>query len=130
MGFDMTIMKVRKQSVDEILQKYYSKCLDELPYEAFEELERKPGSVSFESRLNVFSEIEDSLPYANEKFVFLSKENYELMLIHCKEKISKFQSDNTPEDDWNYDWYKELLCWFQSFVPDWDHDAIIYEYNC
>ena len=29
MGFDMTLMKVNKQSVDEILNKYYSKCLDD-----------------------------------------------------------------------------------------------------
>lgn len=35
MGFDVTLMRANKQSVEEILDKYYSKCLDDLPYEAF-----------------------------------------------------------------------------------------------
>lgn len=130
MGFDMTLMKVNKQSVDEILNKYYSKCLDDLPYEAFEELEKKSGSVSYEARMNLFAGIEDKLPYANEKYVYLTKENYELMLAHCQKKISKYQLDNTSEDDWGYDWYKKLLVWFQSFEPDWEEDLIIYEHNC
>lgn len=130
MGFDMTLMKTKKKLVEEILDKYYSKCLDDLPYEAFEELEKKSGSVLFESRLNVFAEIEDRLPYANEKYVYLTKENYELMYIHCKNKISQYQYDNVSEDDWDYGWYKKLLSWFQSFTPDWNSDVIIYEHNC
>ena len=72
MGFDMTLMRVKKQSVEEILSKYYSKCLDDLPYDAFEELEEKSGSILFESRLAVFAEIEDKLPYANEKYAYLT----------------------------------------------------------
>ena len=130
MGYDMVLLRAKKRSVEEILNKYYSKCLDDLPYEAFEELEKKSGSVLFESRLNVFAEIEDRLPYVNEKYVYLTKENYELMYAHCKEKISKYQSDNTSEDDWDYDWYMKLFGWFQSFEPDWSEDVIIYEYNC
>ena len=130
MGFDMTLMKVNKQSVDEILNKYYQKCLDDLPYEAFEELGKKSGSVLYEARMNLFAGIEDKLPYANEKYVYLTKENYELMLTHCQEKISKYQLDNASEDDWDYDWYKKLLVWFQSFKPDWEEDLIIYEHNC
>lgn len=118
MGYDMYLMKAKRRSVEEILNKYYSKCLDDLPYEALEELENKSGSILFESRLNVFAEIEDKLPYANEKYVYLTKENYELMYAHCKEKISKYQSDSTSEDDWDYGWYKKLLSWFQSFTPD------------
>lgn len=57
MGYDMTLLKARKQSVEEVLNKYYSKCLDDLPYDAFEELEKKSGSVLYESRLDVFAEI-------------------------------------------------------------------------
>lgn len=130
MGFDMTLMRVKKQSVDEILNKYYSKCLDDLPYEAFEELEKKSGSVLYESRMNVFAEIENKLPYANEKYVYLTKENYDLMFTHCRDKLFKYQSDNTSEDDWDYDWYMKLFGWFQSFEPDWNEDVIIYEHNC
>ena len=130
MGYDMVLLRAKKRSVEEILNKYYSKCLDDLPYEAFEELEKKAGSILFESRLNVFAEIEDELPYANEKYVYLTKENYELMLAHCKDKISQYQSNNVSEDDWDYGWYKKLLTWFESFVPDWNKDVIIYEHNC
>lgn len=130
MGFDMTLMRVKKQSVDEILNKYYSKCLDDLPYEAFEELEKKSGSVLYESRMNVFAEIENKLPYANEKYVYLTKENYDLMFTHCRDKLFKYQPDNTSEDDWDYDWYMKLFGWFQSFEPDWNEDVIIYEHNC
>lgn len=130
MGFDMTLMRVKKQSVDEILNKYYSKCLDDLPYEAFEELEKKSGSVLYESRMNVFAEIGNKLPYANEKYVYLTKENYDLMFTHCRDKLFKYQSDNTSEDDWDYDWYMKLFGWFQSFEPDWNEDVIIYEHNC
>lgn len=130
MGYDMVLLRAKKRSVEEILNKYYSKCLDDLPYEAFEELEKKSGSILFESRLNVFAEIEDELPYANEKYTYLTKEHYELMLAHCKDKIYQYQSNNVSEDDWDYEWYKKLLTWFESFVPDWEEDVIIYEHNC
>lgn len=126
----MILLKAKKQSLDEILDKYYSKCLDDLPYEAFEELEKKQGTVLYKSRLNMFAEIEDKLPYANEKYAYLTKEHYGLMYIHCKEKISQYQSNNVSEDDWDYEWYKKLIAWFESFVPDWNEDIIIYEYNC
>lgn len=130
MGFDMTLMKVKKTSLDEILNKFYSKCLDDLSYEAFEELKNKSGSMLYEARMNVFAEIEDRLPYANEKYAYLTKEYYELMYTHCKDKIEQYQSNNTSQDDWNYDWYNKLLAWFESFVPNWDDDVIIYEHNC
>lgn len=130
MGYDMYLLRVKKQSVEESLDKYYSKCLDDLPYEAFEELKNKSGSVLFESRLNVFAEIKNRLPYANETYAYLTKEDYGLMYAHCREKISKYQSDNVSEDDWDYDWYKKLLTWFESFVLNWDEDVIIYEYDC
>lgn len=41
MGYDMTLLRVKKQSVEEILNKYYSNSLDDLPYDVFEELEKK-----------------------------------------------------------------------------------------
>lgn len=130
MGYDMTLLRVRKQSVDEILNKYYSKCLDDLPYEAFEELEKKSGSVLYESRMNVFAEIEDNLPYANEKYTYLTKEHYELMLKHCKEKIAQYQSEGDNKNEWEYGWYENLLCWFEIFLVNWDKDVIIYTHNC
>lgn len=130
MGYDMTLLRVKKKSVDEILNKYYSKYLYDLPYEAFKELEKMSGSVLYEARMNIFAEIEDNLPYANEKYAYLTKEHYELMYTHCKDKISQYQSNNITEDDWDYGWYKKLLTWFESFVPDWNEDVIIYEHNC
>lgn len=130
MGFDMTLMRAKKQSVEEILDKYYSKCLDDLPYEAFEELEKKSGSILYEARMNVFAEIEDKLPYANEKYAYLTKEHYELILKHCKEKIAQYQSEGDSKNEWEYGWYENLLRWFEIFIVDWDKDVVIYEYNC
>lgn len=130
MGYNMYLLKAKRQSVEEILDKYYKKCIDDLPFDAFEELENKSGSVLFESRLNVFTEIEDRLPYANEKYVYLTKENYKLMYAHCKEKISQYQSESDSKNEWEYGWYKKLFSWFQSFTPDWENDVIIYEHDC
>lgn len=130
MGFDMTLMRVKKQSVEEILDKYYSKCLDDLPYEAFEELEKKSGSILYEARMNVFVEIENKLPYANEKYACLTKEHYELILKHCKEKIAQYQSEGDSKNEWEYGWYENLLRWFEIFIADWNEDVIIYEHNC
>ena len=52
------------------------------------------------------------------------------MYTYCKDKIYKYQLSNVSEDDWDYGWYKKLLTWFESFVPNWDEDVIIYEHNC
>lgn len=130
MGYDMYLLKAKRQSVEEILDKYYEKCIDNLQFDAFEELEKKSGSILFESRMNVFKDIEDKLPYAHEKYVYLTRENYELISSHCRDKIAQYQSENVSKDEWEYGWYENLLCWLQSFVPDWDNDVIIYEHDC
>lgn len=36
MGYDMYLLKAKRKSVEEILDKYYEKCIDNLPFDAFE----------------------------------------------------------------------------------------------
>lgn len=126
----MYLIKAKKQSIEEILKKYYEKDLDDLPYEAFEELEKKQGSVLYEARMNVFAGIEGSLSYANEKYVYLTKEHYELISKHCKEQIARYQSEGNSKCEWEHNWHKNLLCWLQDASPNWEEDVVVYEHDC
>ena len=133
MGFDMDIIKVKKKALEDILQKYYQKDINDLPYEAFEELGKESGSKSFTSRVNILRNIENKLPYANCTYVYLNKEQYELMLLHCSERktyLMKYAEGNFSEKKLEYEECESLYCWLQELNPDWDNEVIIYEYDC
>lgn len=86
MGFDMDIVKVKRIKLEDVLKKYYQEDINDLPYEAFEELERESGSKLFTSRVDILRNIENKLPYANDTYAYLDKEQYELILTHCNER--------------------------------------------
>ena len=83
MGYDMYITKAKKTVLDNICKKYFQKDINDLPYEAFEELEKESQSKLFTSCINILSGLEGKLPYSHETYVYLNKEHYDLILSHC-----------------------------------------------
>ena len=133
MGFDMYITKTRKAVLDDILKKYFQKDVNDLPYEAFEELEKDSYSKLFTSCINILSEIEEKLPYANDTYVFLNKEHYDLMLSHCcsrMEYLKQYIDDDFSGKRLEYMECERLFYWLQRLDPNWDQDIILYEHDC
>ena len=123
MGFDMQLTKAKKHVLEKLLNKYYQESLNDLPYEAMEELNHHPESSSFTSRVNLLDNL-NGLPYASETYAYLSKEDYERILSHCRKKINS--SENTLERRE----CERLVSWMEALNPDWEKDEIIYEYDC
>ena len=133
MGFDMDIIKVKKKTLEDILQKYYQKDINDLPYEAFEELEKESSSKSFTSRVDILRNIENKLPYANCTYVYLDKEQYELILSHCSERkayLMQYAENDFYGKELEYRECERLYYWLQGLNPDWDNELIIYEHDC
>lgn len=133
MGFDMYIIKAKKNVLEELLSKYFQKDLNDLPYEAFEELEKKSTSKLFTSRVNILRNIEEKLPYANDTYVYLTKENYELMLSHCGERLSylkQYAEDDFSSKELGFRECERLFYWLRGLNPNWNEDVIIYEHDC
>ena len=132
MGFDMEIIKVKKKTLEDILQKYYQKDINDLPYKAFEELGKDSSSKSFTSRVNILRNIENKLPYANCTYVYLNRKQYELILSHCNERkayLMQYAEDNFSEKKLEYEECENLYCLLQELNPDWDNEVIIYEHD-
>lgn len=133
MGFDMYITKTKKAVLDDILKKYFQKDVNDLPYEAFEELEKESCSKSFTSCVNILSGIEEKLPYANDTYVFLNKEHYDLMLSHCgnrMEYLKQYIDDDFSGKRFEYMECERLFYWLKKLVPNWDEDVVLYEHDC
>ena len=133
MGFDMYIIKTKKAVLDNICKKYFQTDVNELPYEAFEELEKESCSKLFTSRINILSGIEGKLPYANDTYVFLDKENYDLMLDHCGDRmeyLKQYIDDDFSGKRFEYMECERLFYWLQKLDPDWNEDSILYEHDC
>lgn len=133
MGFDMCIIKIKKKTVEKTLSKYFQKDLSDLPYDVFEKMFNHYDTKHFISRVNILRDIEEKLPYANETYTYLTKEQYELMVEHCKERLrylEQYQSVDFPGKKMEYGECERLYNWLQSLNIDWDNDVIIYEHDC
>lgn len=133
MGFDMYIIKSKKRVLDDILKKYFQKDINDLPYEAFEELEKESYSKLFTSRVNILSGIEEKLPYANDTYVFLNKDHYDLMLSHCgkrMEYLKQYVDDDFSGKRFEYMECERLFYWLKKLEPNWNEDVVLYEHDC
>lgn len=133
MGFDMCIIKIKKKTVEKTLSKYFQKDLSDLPYDVFEKMLNHYDTKHFISRVNILRDIEGKLPYANETYTYLTKEQYELMVEHCKERrryLEQYQSIDFSGKKMEYGECERLYNWLQSLNIDWDNDVIIYEHDC
>lgn len=133
MRYDMYITKAKKTVIDNICKKYYQKDINDLPYEAFEELEKESHSKLFTSCINILSGLKEKLPYSHETYVFLNREHYELMLSHCKDRmeyLEQYIDDNFSGKRFEYMECKRLFYWLQELNPNWDEDALLYEDDC
>lgn len=128
MGFDMRIIKTNKKTLESILRKWYQKGINNLPYEALEELENNVSTKIFESRLNLFSDFEENgyLPYANDTYAQLSPQLV-IALIKWINEVCK-----TPwSDDNRYGTeYKRLKKYFEDLNANSEEDIIFYKYDC
>lgn len=133
MGFDMDILKVKRIKLEDVLKKYYQEDINDLPYEAFEELERESESKLFTSRVDILRNIENKLPYANDTYAYLDKEQYELILTHCNERkayLKQYVGNDFSGKQLEYEECERLYYWLQGLNPDWDNELIIYEHDC
>lgn len=133
MGFDMYIIKAKKLVLNDICKKYFQKDINDLPYEAFTEIERESDSKLFTSRINILGGIEEKLPYAHETYVYLDEENYELITSYCWDRLQylrQYIDDDFSGKRFEYMECKRLFYWLQKLNPNWDKDVILFEHDC
>lgn len=133
MGFDMYIVKAKKEVINDIRKKYFQKDINDLPYEAFMEIEEESNSKQFTSRVNILSGIEEKLPYAHETYSYLDKENYDLMMSYCYDRLEylkQYIDDDFSSKRFEYMECERLFYWLQELNPNWDDDVILYEHDC
>ena len=133
MGFDMCIIKIKKKVVEDTMKKYYQKDLVDLSYDVFERMLNSSDTKHFTSRVNILRDIEEKLPYANETYAYLTKEQYELIVNHCEERrhyLSQYKSVDFSGKKLEYGECERLYSWLQSLNIDWDNDVVIYEHDC
>lgn len=150
MGFDMYIIKAKKTVLNDICEKYFQKDVNYLPCEAFEELENELHSKLFWSNVNILKKIEKQLPYANEKYVYLDKKHYDLMLSFCNarmEYLKRYIYERRKGVKYGsitfyahicsgsgkrteYMECERLFYWLQKLNPNWDEDVMLYEHDC
>lgn len=133
MGFDMYLVKSKKEVINAICKKYFQKDINDLPYEAFMEIEEESNSKQFTSRVNILSGIEEKLPYAHETYVYLDEENYELMMSYCWDRLQYLKQD--IDDDFSGKRFEYMECerlfyWLQKLNPNWDEEVILFEHDC
>lgn len=125
--------KNKEKTVEKTLSKYFQKDLSDLPYDVFERMLNTYDTKHFISRVNILRDIEEKLPYANETYTYLTKEQYELMVKHCKEKqryLKQYQSVDFSGKKMEYGECERFYNWLQSLNIDWNNDVIIYEHDC
>lgn len=124
----MRIIKVNKKVVSSILDKYYVKDINDLPYNGLEELESDTNTRIFESRLHLFSafEKEGYLPYANDTYAELKPQLVLALIKWTKEAC------NIPwrEGSRYGAEYKRLKEYFDNLNANSEEDIIFYEYDC
>lgn len=128
MGFDMRIIKTNKKTLESILRKWYQKGINNLPYEALEELENNVSTKIFESRLNLFSDFEENgyLPYANDTYAQLSPQLVTALIKWINEVCkTPWSDDNRYGTE-----YKRLKKYFEDLNANSEEDIIFYKYDC
>lgn len=127
MGFDMRILKVNKNVLQSILDKYYTKNINDLHYVGFEELKNNITTKTFESRLDLLSPFEKEryLPYASDTYAELSPQLV-IALIRWTNKMCEAPYKNSRYSTE----YKRLKEFFDSLNGNSEEDIIFYEYDC
>lgn len=127
MGFDMRILKVNKNVLQTILDKYYTKNINDLHYVGYEELKNNINTKIFESRLDLLSpfEKEGCLPYASDTYAELSPQLV-IALIEWTNKMCEVPYKNSR---YSIE-YKRLKDFFDSLNGNSEEDIIFYEYDC
>lgn len=130
MGFDMRILQCRKIDLERALNKYSKKNINDLPYEAIENLESAPQSRLFTSRVHVLAGIEEQLPYAHETYVFLEKKHFDLAISYCEQIKKSLYPILNNDNEWEYGECIKLLEFLKDLKQDWDVEDILYEHDC
>lgn len=126
MGFDIYIVKASKEIINDICKKYFQKDINDLPYEALMEIEEESDSKLFTSCVNILSGIEGKLPYAHETYVCLNKENYDLMMSYCSDRLEylkQYIDGDFSSKRFEYMECERLFYWLQQLNPNWDDDV-------
>lgn len=129
----MCVIKTKKAVLDNICKKYFQNNINDLPYEAFLEIEKESDSKLFTSCVNILSGIEGKLPYAHETYVYLDEENYNLMMSHCSgrlEYLKQYIDEDFSGKRFEYMECERLFYWLQKLNLNWDEDLILYEHDC
>lgn len=129
----MYVVKAKKVIIDDICKKYFQKDINDLPYEAFTEIERESDNKLFTSRVNILSGIEEKLPYAHETYVYLDEDNYDLMMSYCRDRLQylkQYVDDDFSGKRFEYMECERLFYWLQKLSPNWVEDVILFEHDC
>lgn len=129
----MYVVKAKKVIIDDICKKYFQKDINDLPYEAFTEIERESDNKLFTSRVNILSGIEEKLPYTHETYVYLDEDNYDLMMSYCRDRLQylkQYVDDDFSGKRFEYMECERLFYWLQKLSPNWVEDVILFEHDC
>lgn len=131
MGFDMKILQCRKFDLERALNKYCKVDINELPYEAIENLESEAHSRLFTSRIHILDSMEDKLPYAHDTYVFLSKNHYNSIISYCEQKKKVLYPEMLKNIKVReYGECVRMLEFLNDLKIDWNNEVLLYEYDC
>ena len=74
----------------------------------------------------------NDLLYANDTYVFINKEHYDLMLSHCgkrMEYLKQYIDDDISGKRSEYMECERLFYFLQKSDPNWSEDVVLYEHD-
>ncbi len=127
MGFDMRIIKVKRQVLNSICKKYYEDNINDLSYNGIMEIENVIGTKCFESRLHLLNSFEEEghIGYANDTYVEIDPQLFVPIIEYCESTIKGIGSDQRLHDE-----YKRLHSYMVSLEFNIEEDILLYEHDC
>lgn len=127
MGFDMTIIKAKRESISSVCKKYYEDNINNLPYEGIAEIENESSTKCFESRLHLLNsfEFDGYIGYSHETYVEISPQLFIPIIKYCENIIKESGSNQRLHDEYN-----RLRNYMESLDFNIEEDVLLYEHNC
>lgn len=127
LGFDMTIIKVKREILKSICKKYYEDSINDLPYEGIVEMENEVTTKCFESRLHLLNPFESKghIGYASETYTEINPQLFIPIIKYCKSIIKGLHNNQRLCNE-----YKSLHNYMISLEFNIEEDIVLYKYDC